>query len=120
MSSSAKRNPRSVLSATSASATTVADTTVTNQLARLKLSPLQARLLVASRLQCSVDRICARTATGAGSVGCSSSERSGKSTSCRDQSRSMTQSMQAVSAAMSEGSIAGYIATRSWLRPSLR
>ncbi len=32
----------------------------------------------------------------------------------------MTQSMQAVSAAMSEGSIAGYIAMRSWLRPSLR
>ena len=32
----------------------------------------------------------------------------------------MTQSMQAVSASMSEGSIAGYIAMRSWLRPSLR
>ena len=37
-----------------------------------------------------------------------------------DQSRSMTQSMQAVSASMSAGSTAGYIAMRSWLRPSLR
>jgi hypothetical protein len=36
------------------------------------------------------------------------------------QSCSITQSMQVVSAAMSEGSIAGYIAMRSWLRPSLR
>ncbi len=123
MSSRAKRNPRSVVSATSASATTVADTTVTNQLARLKLS-LQARLRVASRLQCSVERSCARTATGAGSgagcSGCSGGEGGGTSPSWGCQSRSMTQSMQAVSAAMSEGSTAGYIAIRSWLRPSLR
>ena len=34
--------------------------------------------------------------------------------------RSTTQSMQAVSACTSAGSIAGNIATRSWLRPSLR
>ena len=34
--------------------------------------------------------------------------------------RSTTQSMQAVSARTSSGSIAGNIATRSWLRPSLR
>ena len=33
---------------------------------------------------------------------------------------SMTQSMQRVSATMSSGSIAGNIATRIWLRPSLR
>lgn len=84
MSSSAKKRkpePKSVLSATSASATTVADTTVTNQLARLKLS-LQARLRVASRLQCSVDRICARTGTGADPVGCSVAGGSGISPSC--------------------------------------
>lgn len=35
-------------------------------------------------------------------------------------SRSTTWSMQAVSASTSAGSTAGYIATRSWLRPSLR
>ena len=36
------------------------------------------------------------------------------------QSRSTTWSMQAVSASTSAGSTAGYIAIRSWLRPSLR
>ena len=34
--------------------------------------------------------------------------------------RSRTQSMQAVSACTSAGSVAGNMATRSWLRPSLR
>ncbi len=38
----------------------------------------------------------------------------------RAQSRSTTQSMQPVSASTSSGSTAGNIATRSWLRPSLR
>ena len=38
----------------------------------------------------------------------------------RDYRRSTTQSMQAVSASTSDGSMAGYIAMRSWLRPSLR
>ena len=37
-----------------------------------------------------------------------------------NQRLSTTQSMQPVSASTSEGSIAGYIAIRSWLRPSLR
>src|SRR6185312_598639 len=38
----------------------------------------------------------------------------------RHQSRSTTQSMHSVSALTSSGSTAGNIATRNWLRPSLR
>src|SRR5262245_32145914 len=62
---SAKRRkfgPNAVAWATSASATTAADSTVTNIEARLKTS-FHVMLRVASRLQCSVARICARTAS---------------------------------------------------------
>ena len=41
-------------------------------------------------------------------------------TGARTYSASTTKSMHAVSASTSAGSIAGYIAIRSWLRPSLR
>ena len=52
--------------ATRASATTEAETTVRKIPARLKIS-LQVMLRVARRLQCSVARICTRTATGTSS-----------------------------------------------------
>ena len=57
-----KAGPKSVAWATSASATMAAESTVRNMPARVKIS-FQVIERVASRLQCSVARICTRTAS---------------------------------------------------------